>query len=44
MLFFWGEPVSEQEATAEIERYMAIPGQALSAPEQKMARWAAFQK
>jgi uncharacterized protein (DUF885 family) len=24
------EPVSEQEATAEIERYMAIPGQALS--------------
>lgn len=24
------EPISEQEATAEIERYMAIPGQALS--------------
>jgi uncharacterized protein (DUF885 family) len=24
------EPLSEQEATAEIERYMAIPGQALS--------------
>jgi len=24
------EPVSTQEATAEIERYMAIPGQALS--------------